>query len=51
MNESMATHIRLNISLHPNEINKLDEIRKNFPGGETRSGMIARLIQDYDKKK
>jgi len=48
MNEiNMATRKRLNITLHPTEIKKLDRIRNSIEGGETRSGMIARLIQEY----
>ena len=42
---AMATRKRLNITLHPIEIKKLDQIRKRF--NETRSGMLARLIQEY----
>jgi len=47
MIEKMATHKRLQISLHPIEIEKLDKIAKEHD--ETRSGMIARLIQEYKK--
>ena len=43
----MATHKRINITLHPIEIEKLDQIAKE--NQETKSGMIARLIQDYKK--
>ena len=45
----MATHKRINITIHPIELEKLDQIAKK--NNETRSGMIARLIQEYDKKK
>lgn len=45
MIDNMAFHKRLNITLHPKEIEKLDQIRKK--NKETRSGMIARLIQEY----
>jgi anaerobic glycerol-3-phosphate dehydrogenase len=47
MNENMAIHKRLNISLHPIEIEKLDQLAKQ--NNETRSGMIARLIQERKK--
>lgn len=48
MNENtMATHKRINITIHPIELKKLDEIAKEY--GETRSGMISRLIQEYKK--
>ena len=45
----MAIHKRINITLHPIEIEKLDKIAEKHQ--ETRSGMIARLIQDYEVKK
>lgn len=41
----MASHVRINITIHPIELKKLDEIAKK--NNETRSGMIQRLIQDY----
>ena len=41
----MVTHKRINITLHPIELKKLDKIAKQH--NETRSGMITRLIQDY----
>jgi metal-responsive CopG/Arc/MetJ family transcriptional regulator len=43
--ENMSTHKRINITIHPIELEKLDKIAKEKQ--ETRSGMIARLIQDY----
>lgn len=46
MQENMATHKRINITLHPIEIEKLDKIAKKHQ--ETRSGMITRLIQKYE---
>ena len=49
MKDDMATHKRLNISLHPLEIKKLDQIAKEYQ--ETRSGAIARLIQEFQEKK
>jgi metal-responsive CopG/Arc/MetJ family transcriptional regulator len=49
MKEDMAIHKRLNISLHPLELDKLDKIAIDCQ--ETRSGMIARLIQEYQVKK
>ena len=42
----MATHKRINITIHPIELEKLDRIAKKH--NETRSGMIQRLIQSYD---
>jgi metal-responsive CopG/Arc/MetJ family transcriptional regulator len=48
MKDNMAAHKRLNISLHPLELKKLDEIAKKHE--ETRSGMLARLIQEYKEK-
>ena len=48
MTENMATHKRINITLHPIEIEKLDKIAKEH--NETRSGMIARLIQECKDK-
>lgn len=41
----MATHKRINITLHPEDLKKLDRIAKERD--HTRSGMIARLIQEY----
>jgi len=49
MNDNnMATHKRINITLHPIEIEKLDKIAVEH--NETRSGMIARLIQNFEEK-
>ena len=48
MQENMATHKRINITLHPIEIEKLDQIAKKHK--ETRSGMITRLIQEHENK-
>jgi len=49
MRESkMATHKRINITMHPIEIKKLDQIAKE--NDETRSGMIRRLIETYKNK-
>lgn len=44
---NMATHKRINITIHPIELDKLDLIAKE--NNETRSGMITRLIQQYKK--
>ena len=41
----MVTHKRINITLHPIELKKLDKIAEQY--NETRSGMITRLIQKY----
>lgn len=49
MKEDMATHKRMNISLHPNEIDKLDEIALIM--NEDKSGAIMRLILDCDLDK
>ena len=49
MTETMATHRKVTITLHPLEIEKLKKIAKN--NGETFSGMIARLIQESPLKK
>lgn len=49
MQENMATHKRINITMHPIELEKLDRISKKHQ--ETRSGMIARLIQEYAESK
>ena len=43
---SMPTK-RLNITLHPEDIKRLDEIAKKR--GYKRSSMIAKLIQEYNK--
>jgi len=43
----MATYKRLNITMHPIEIEKLDKLAKKH--NETRSGMIRRLIDAYDE--
>lgn len=48
MNENMATHKRINITIHPIELRRLDLIAKE--NEETRSGMISRLIQEYKDK-
>jgi len=45
VSESMATHRKVTITLHPLEIEKLKKIAKS--NGEAHSGMIARLIHDY----
>lgn len=45
---NMATRRRINITLHPLEIKKLDNIAEE--NDETRSGMISRLIQEYQLK-
>jgi len=44
----MATRKRINITLHPIELKKLDSIAKKHK--ETRSGMLTRLIQEYEDK-
>ena len=44
----MATRKRINITLHPIELKKLDGIAKKHK--ETRSGMLTRLIQEYEDK-
>ncbi len=49
MQENMAAHKRINITLHPIELEKLDRIAEK--NQETRSGMIARLIRNYDENK
>jgi len=41
----MATRKRINITMHPIELKKLDHIAKQYQ--ETRSGMIERLIQGF----
>jgi len=52
--EENMTHKRLNITLHPEDIEKLDQICKKRDymkkGKPKRSTMIARLIQDYKDK-
>lgn len=49
MNDNgMSTHKRINITIHPIELKKLDDIAKEHD--ETRSGMISRLIQNYNEK-
>lgn len=40
---------RLNITLHPEDIERLDKIAKTR--GYKRSSMIAKLIQEYNKVK
>jgi len=49
MKVDMATHKRISITLHPEDIGKLDNIAKKRK--HSRSGMIARLIQEYEEKK
>jgi metal-responsive CopG/Arc/MetJ family transcriptional regulator len=49
MQENMAIFKRINITIHPIELEKLDRISEQ--NQETRSGMIARLIKDYNEKK
>jgi len=49
MNENMAVFKKVTITLHPIEIEKLDKIAKQ--NQETKSGMIARLIKDYQDKR
>ena len=44
----MATRERINITLHPIELKKLDRIAKIYK--ETRSGMLTRLIQEYHEE-
>lgn len=44
----MATHKRINITIHPIELKKLDELTKAH--NETRSGMISRLIRNHNSK-
>jgi hypothetical protein len=41
----MVTHKRINITIHPIELKKLDKIAAQH--NETRSGMITRLIQEH----
>ena len=48
MQENMATHKRINITIHPIELKKLDRIAED--NEETRSGMLARLIRNYKEK-
>ena len=43
----MVTRKRINISLHPIEVAKLDEIADEYE--ETRSGMLMRIIQAFPK--
>jgi hypothetical protein len=43
---NMATHKRITITIHPIELKKIKEIAKK--NNETISGMIQRLIQNYD---
>ena len=47
--DNMATRERINISLHPIELEKLDRIAKQYK--ETRSGMLTRMIQELPEKK
>ncbi len=44
----MAVFKKITITLHPIEIKKLERIAKK--NQETKSGMIARLIKDYNEK-
>jgi metal-responsive CopG/Arc/MetJ family transcriptional regulator len=46
MSIDMAIYKRINITLHPEDLRKLDEIAKKREF--TRSAMISRLIQGYD---
>jgi len=48
MTAEMATHQRLNISLHPIEIEKLDRIKAIL--NEDTSGAVARLIVDANEE-
>ena len=48
MTDTMAVFKKMTITLHPLEIKKLETIAKQ--NQETKSGMIARLIKDYNKK-
>ena len=45
---SMATHKRLTITMHPLEIEKLKQIAKE--NQETVSGMITRFVMEYKRK-
>jgi len=47
--DNMATRERVNVSLHPIELAKLDRIAKEY--GETRSGMLMRIIQEFPEGK
>ena len=47
MINAMAVYKRMTITLHPKELDKLERIRKQ--NKETKSGMIARLIQNYEE--
>lgn len=49
MTNNIATHKRINITIHPIELKKLKKIAKD--NNETISGMITRLIQEYKQKK
>lgn len=46
--DSMVTKKKINISLHPIELLKLDRIADEY--GETRSGMLTRIIQEFPEK-
>ena len=48
MIDTMAVFKKVTITLHPIEIKKLETIAEQ--NQETKSGMIARLIKDYNKK-
>jgi metal-responsive CopG/Arc/MetJ family transcriptional regulator len=47
--DNMATRKRINISLHPLELERLDRIAEQYQ--ETRSGMLTRIIQEFPEKK
>ena len=47
MIEGMSTHKRINITIHPIELDKIDKLAKKY--GETRSGMISRIIQQFEE--
>jgi len=48
MSDSVATHRRLNISLHPIEIEKLERIKGILD--EDTSGAISRLVIDANEE-
>ena len=45
---NMAAFKRINITLHPEDLRKLDRIAEKR--NHTRSGMISRLVQEYNEK-
>jgi hypothetical protein len=47
--KNRTTKKRINISIHPIELAKLDQIADEY--GETRSGMLTRIIQEFPKNK